>query len=108
MSETFVIDIWSDVVCPFCYLGSRQLTAALERFEHREDVTLRHRAFELDPRAQFAYDRPLAELWPQSTPCRSRRCTPCTNASRTTPHALGMTWSLDNRRNRPTPLTRTA
>jgi len=68
MSETFVIDIWSDVVCPFCYLGSRQLTAALERFEHREDVTLRHRAFELDPRAQFAYDDRWLSWWPQSTP----------------------------------------
>ena len=62
MSESFVIDIWSDVVCPFCYLGLRQLADALVDFEHRDDVVLRHRAFELDPRAQLAYDRPLAEL----------------------------------------------
>ncbi len=62
MSQSFVIDIWSDVVCPFCYLGLRQLADALVDFEHRDDVVLRHRAFELDPRAQLAYDRPLAEL----------------------------------------------
>lgn len=62
MRESFVIDIWSDVVCPFCYLGSRQLAAALGQFEHREDVMLRQRAFELDPHAKLAHDRPLAEL----------------------------------------------
>ena len=49
MSESFVIDIWSDVVCPFCYLGTRQLAEALADFEHRDAIILRHRAFELDP-----------------------------------------------------------
>jgi predicted DsbA family dithiol-disulfide isomerase len=62
MGEAFVIDIWSDVVCPFCYLGTRQLHEALERFEHRDQVTLRQRAFELDPYAKLAYDRSLTEL----------------------------------------------
>lgn len=57
-----MIDVWSDVVCPFCYLGRRQLALAVDQFEHREDVTLRQRAFELDPRAKVAYDRPLDEL----------------------------------------------
>jgi predicted DsbA family dithiol-disulfide isomerase len=60
--ESLVIDVWSDVVCPFCYLGRRQLAEAIAQFEHRGDVTLRQRAFELDPRAKLAYDRPLAEL----------------------------------------------
>ncbi len=43
------IDIWSDVVCPWCYLGKRRLEKALSRFEGREDVTIAHRAFQLDP-----------------------------------------------------------
>jgi predicted DsbA family dithiol-disulfide isomerase len=60
--ENLVIDVWSDVVCPFCYLGRRQLALAIDQFEHREDVTLRQRAFELDPHAKVAYDRPLDEL----------------------------------------------
>ena len=62
MSETFVIDVWSDVVCPFCYLGTRQLAGALERFDHREHVEVRRRAFELDPFAPHSYDRPLADM----------------------------------------------
>src|SRR5262245_61877595 len=43
------IDIWSDVVCPWCYLGKRRLELALEDFEHRADVSIAHRSFQLDP-----------------------------------------------------------
>lgn len=43
------IEVWSDVVCPFCYLGKRHLDAALEEFEHRDEVTVGWRSFLLDP-----------------------------------------------------------
>jgi predicted DsbA family dithiol-disulfide isomerase len=45
------VDIWSDVVCPWCYVGKRRFEAALAAFPHRESVELRWRSFELDPRA---------------------------------------------------------
>ncbi len=45
------IDIWSDVICPWCYLGSRRLATALDRFDGGDDVTVRWHAFELDPGA---------------------------------------------------------
>lgn len=45
------MEIWSDVVCPWCYIGKRRLEAALDRFEHRDAVELRWRSFELDPSA---------------------------------------------------------
>jgi predicted DsbA family dithiol-disulfide isomerase len=45
------VEIWSDVVCPWCYVGKRNFEAALARFEHRDDVELIWRAFELDPSA---------------------------------------------------------
>lgn len=45
------VEIWSDVVCPWCYIGKRNFEAALERFEHRDEVGVVWRAFELDPRA---------------------------------------------------------
>jgi len=43
------VEIWSDVVCPWCYIGKRRFEAALERFEHRDEVTVMWRSFELDP-----------------------------------------------------------
>ena len=45
------VEIWSDIACPWCYVGKRHLEAALERFEPREQVTVTWRSFELDPGA---------------------------------------------------------
>lgn len=43
------IEVWSDYVCPFCYIGSQRLKKALEEFEGRDEVVLEYRSFELDP-----------------------------------------------------------
>jgi len=43
------IHIWSDVVCPWCYLGKRRFERALAEFEHRDVVRVTHRSFQLDP-----------------------------------------------------------
>jgi predicted DsbA family dithiol-disulfide isomerase len=43
------IDIWSDIVCPWCYIGKRRFETALAMFDHRDQVTVVHRAFQLDP-----------------------------------------------------------
>ena len=48
---TLRIDIWSDIVCPWCYIGKRHLEQALARFPHKDDVAIIWRAFELDPSA---------------------------------------------------------
>ena len=45
------VDVWSDVVCPWCYIGKRRLEAALARFAHRDAVDVRWHSFELDPQA---------------------------------------------------------
>jgi predicted DsbA family dithiol-disulfide isomerase len=49
--KTLRIDIWSDIACPWCYVGKRRLEAALEKFPHRDEVEVVWRAFELDPSA---------------------------------------------------------
>ncbi len=48
------VEIWSDVVCPWCYLGKRRLEQALERFPHRDRIDIVWRSFELDPDAPTA------------------------------------------------------
>ncbi len=45
------VEIWSDIACPWCYIGKRRFEAALSRFEHADDVTVTWRSFELDPEA---------------------------------------------------------
>jgi predicted DsbA family dithiol-disulfide isomerase len=48
------IEIWSDVVCPWCFIGKRRLEQALEEFPHRDEVEVVYRSFELDPTAPQA------------------------------------------------------
>ncbi len=45
------IDVWSDIACPWCYVGKRRLESALGGFEHAEDVEVVWHSFELDPGA---------------------------------------------------------
>jgi predicted DsbA family dithiol-disulfide isomerase len=45
------IEIWSDVVCPWCFVGKRRLETALAGFEHADEVEVVYRSFELDPTA---------------------------------------------------------
>ena len=53
------VEIWSDVVCPWCYVGKRRFEAALAQFESPVEVTWR--SFELDPSAPRERDLPAAE-----------------------------------------------
>lgn len=46
------IEIWSDVVCPFCYIGKRRLEAALAQFENSGDVQIEWKSYLLDPGMQ--------------------------------------------------------
>ena len=46
-----LVEIWSDVVCPWCYIGKRRFEAALARFEHRDEVEVRWPSLELNPSA---------------------------------------------------------
>jgi predicted DsbA family dithiol-disulfide isomerase len=43
------VDVWSDLVCPWCYLGKRRFEQALAEFGHRDDVEIVHHSFQLDP-----------------------------------------------------------
>src|SRR3712207_1685323 len=68
------VEVWSDVVCPWCYIGKRRLEAALERFPHRDSVEVVWRSFQLDPSVPEGethptlpalaakYGRPVAEM----------------------------------------------
>lgn len=46
------IEIWSDIVCPWCYIGKRRFESALATFPHCDDVEVVYRSFELDPSAE--------------------------------------------------------
>ncbi|OBR66625.1 disulfide bond formation protein DsbA [Paenibacillus oryzae] len=47
------IEIWSDYVCPFCYIGKRRLESALEQFAPQNEVVIEYKSFELNPHASL-------------------------------------------------------
>ena len=52
------VDIWTDVVCPWCYVGKRRFEKALASFDHRDDVEVVHRSFQLNPAAPVGQTPP--------------------------------------------------
>jgi len=59
------IEVWSDVVCPWCYIGKRRLEMALAKFPHWESVQVVWRSFELDRDAPRRYPGTLDEMLAQ-------------------------------------------
>lgn len=55
------VDVWSDVVCPWCFIGLANLGQALQTFEHEEEVEVVLHSFQLDPGAPQRDEEPLEE-----------------------------------------------
>jgi predicted DsbA family dithiol-disulfide isomerase len=47
------IDVWSDIMCPFCYIGKRKLEGALQQFDHKDNVKINWHSFQLDPNIEY-------------------------------------------------------
>lgn len=66
MSEPLKIDIWSDVACPWCYIGKRRLETAIERITERDgarpDVTIEYHSFELSPDTPVDFEGTATEF----------------------------------------------
>src|ERR1700728_1622779 len=56
------VEIWSDIVCPWCYLGKRRFERALDTFSHSGDVEVVYRSFELDPSAPRDTTDPMVDV----------------------------------------------
>ncbi len=55
------VEIWSDVMCPFCYIGKRRFEHALEQFEHNDEVEIEWKSFQLNPRMETDPDAGINE-----------------------------------------------
>lgn len=60
--DTVKVEIWSDVVCPWCYVGEARFEAALAGFAHRDEVGVTWRSFELAPSAPPVSHETVAEM----------------------------------------------
>ena len=56
------VDIWTDVVCPWCFIGKRRFEKALAAFPHRDQVRVTHRSFQLDPHMPKGTTQPQRDV----------------------------------------------
>jgi predicted DsbA family dithiol-disulfide isomerase len=56
MENKMKIEIWSDIMCPFCYIGKRHLETALSQFSFKDQVDIEWKSFQLDPTIPEFYD----------------------------------------------------
>ncbi|MDM7831970.1 DsbA family oxidoreductase [Cellulomonas edaphi] len=59
--KTLQIEVWSDVACPWCFIGKRRFAAALEQFPHRDHVEVTWRSYQLSPDTPLGPGRPEAQ-----------------------------------------------
>ena len=55
------VEIWSDIMCPFCYIGKRKFETALQQFDHAEEVQLVWKSFQLDPTLKTDPDKSVLQ-----------------------------------------------
>lgn len=56
------VEVWTDILCPWCYIGKREFENALSEFTHKDDVEVSFHSFELDPSAKKEYDKDIYDL----------------------------------------------
>ncbi|GGW63316.1 DsbA family oxidoreductase [Streptomyces xantholiticus] len=56
------VEIWSDIACPWCYIGKARFEKGLEAFAHRDEIEVVHRSFELDPNRAGHDTTPVVDL----------------------------------------------
>lgn len=61
MENKLKIQIWSDIMCPYCYIGKRRIEGALEQFEHKNAVEIEWKSFQLDSNFIASEDDDMAE-----------------------------------------------
>lgn len=90
------IDIWSDVVCPWCYIGKRRFETAVAGFDHADDVDVVWHSFELDPDAPAVTQGSLVERLATKYGMTRQRAQQANDHVTTLAAAEGLDFRLDS------------
>jgi len=65
-TEKMIIEIWSDIMCPFCYMGKRKFEKALEQFSEKENLEIVWKSFKLNPELKTDTSKNIYEYLSES------------------------------------------
>jgi len=89
------IDVWSDVICPWCYIGKRRLETALGQFEHADEVELHWHSFQLDPSIPKGQREPVFAMLATKTGAPPAQVRAMTQQVTDLAAEEGLTYALD-------------
>src|SRR5690606_5970888 len=90
------IKIWSDVRCPFCYIGKKKFESALEKFPHRNQVEVIWKSFELDPGLKTDIDRNIYEFFAEIKNISVEKASEMNNQVAKVAKEIGLNFNLDH------------
>jgi predicted DsbA family dithiol-disulfide isomerase len=92
------IEIWSDVICPWCYIGKRRFETALDNFAHKKEVQVIWRSFELDPKSQRQLPGTLEEMLAQKYNVSPQEAAAMNSRVTAVAKEVGLEYHLSNAR----------
>lgn len=90
------IEIWSDFVCPFCYIGKRLLDQALDSFEHKEQVDVIYKSYELHPDVKSDESISVHEMLAKKMGVSTEKAVSMNNQVREHAASVGLQYQFDS------------
>lgn len=90
------IEVWSDFVCPFCYIGKRRLEDALAQFPHKDDVEVEFKSFELDQNAPLNTGQTINEALAKKYGMTIEQAQQANEGIGQQAKSVGLTFNFDN------------
>lgn len=90
------IEVWSDFVCPFCYIGKRRLETALSQFPHKDQVEIEFKSFELDPNSPKYSGKSMHEVLAHKYGMSLEQAKQTTEGIKQQAAVIGLTFNFDN------------
>lgn len=95
IQDKLKVEIWSDVMCPFCYIGKRRFQTALQQFEHKDSVEVTWKSFQLDPDMKSEPGKSLNEYLSERKGIPLERSVQLHEQMTASAAELGLTYNFD-------------
>jgi predicted DsbA family dithiol-disulfide isomerase len=92
------VEIWSDVACPWCYIGKRRIETALDQFEQRDQVEIIWRSYQLDPQAPRVSDKTVNAILSQKYGMSEQQAAAANQRVSSLAAAEGLEYHMENAR----------
>ena len=89
------VEIWSDVMCPFCYIGKRKFELALKNFPHREKVEITWKSFQLNPDMVTDPDKNINQYLAEAKGWSLKQAEDANNYVTDIAKNVGLTYNMD-------------